>query len=634
MLIMVSKIIQYGVLFALRRSKFVVLCFISLMLIVWSSPASALEHERAAVKLDSGTKYVSYVQYHPSENLMLRPAIAEGGVGSTSSLEAMAESHQAVAAINGTYFNAYDAADLHPMGAIMIDRDYTHIRGGSIVMGVTASGELAFSFENYLRIEGTINGSSTSKWYASFINHGITSPEEKVIFTPDYREQQLSYPGVTFIVVTDGVVTSIQRNAAQIPDNGYVIAIGTRWVKEADKFQIGDNLEYSIDSSLVTDIAQHLISVGPKLITNGEIDVDMARDGFTDPKMTTLSAGRSYIGSKADGTIVFGTVANVTIPELARLMLHLGLSEAMNLDGGASSGLYYDGQLLSKPGRLLSNSLVVVAESRTPRIQVNGQEQFFSGKPYIHEGVMMAPAELLESLGVTITWDASSRMLSGVRLSERVQFTERSQTAVVNGEPISLPAAPVMREDTLFIPLRFAVEALGAKIHWDGERYLANIESELMSADQHYDTAIQLWSERFNESEDSEEREIRLQETIEHLILATRLDPGHEAAQSELTRLGRDRLESSGNSCPPSKACIPLAWSEYRAGNLLLAMESFLASLEIAPDAARAHFGLALIYQDDRYLDRQKSEEHLRKVIELSPDSDEAKQAAGWLRAE
>jgi len=32
----------------------------------------------------------------------------------------------------------------------------------------------------------------------------------------------------------------------------------------------------------------------------------------------------------------------------------------MNIDGGASSGLYYKGKMLTTPGRDLSNALVVV----------------------------------------------------------------------------------------------------------------------------------------------------------------------------------------------------------------------------------------------------------------------------------
>ena len=39
--------------------------------------------------------------------------------------------------------------------------------------------------------------------------------------------------------------------------------------------------------------------------------------------------------------MIMGTVASANINELAEIAKKLGLKDAMNLDGGASSGLYY-----------------------------------------------------------------------------------------------------------------------------------------------------------------------------------------------------------------------------------------------------------------------------------------------------
>jgi exopolysaccharide biosynthesis protein len=40
-------------------------------------------------------------------------------------------------------------------------------------------------------------------------------------------------------------------------------------------------------------------------------------------------------------------------------MLKSGAYQAMNLDGGASSGLYYYGKYITQPGRDISNALLV-----------------------------------------------------------------------------------------------------------------------------------------------------------------------------------------------------------------------------------------------------------------------------------
>lgn len=59
-----------------------------------------------------------------------------------------------------------------------------------------------------------------------------------------------------------------------------------------------------------------------------------------------------------DGYVIIITVLSATINQLAQIMYELGCYNAMNLDGGASSGLYYNGQYLTKPGRDLSNALI------------------------------------------------------------------------------------------------------------------------------------------------------------------------------------------------------------------------------------------------------------------------------------
>ena len=53
--------------------------------------------------------------------------------------------------------------------------------------------------------------------------------------------------------------------------------------------------------------------------------------------------------------------AQLSLDELvAEAARALGLYDAMNLDGGASSGLWCDGRYLVTPGREISNALVVL----------------------------------------------------------------------------------------------------------------------------------------------------------------------------------------------------------------------------------------------------------------------------------
>ena len=102
-----------------------------------------------------------------------------------------------------------------------------------------------------------------------------------------------------------------------------------------------------------------LAAVGgyPVLVEDGRPVYLSARDGFTRSRHPRTIAGRT-----ADGTILLVTVdgrqpccsIGMTLPEAADLMVALGASEAVNLDGGGSTTFVAHGVMVNHP----SNQLV------------------------------------------------------------------------------------------------------------------------------------------------------------------------------------------------------------------------------------------------------------------------------------
>jgi exopolysaccharide biosynthesis protein len=101
------------------------------------------------------------------------------------------------------------------------------------------------------------------------------------------------------------------------------------------------------------------LQVGPRLIVDGKVSIDVEAEGFADPKILTGGGARSAVGVTRDHRMILLTVPGATIPQLAEIMLAAGAYQAMNLDGGASSGLYADGEYLTRTGRLISNALLI-----------------------------------------------------------------------------------------------------------------------------------------------------------------------------------------------------------------------------------------------------------------------------------
>ncbi len=94
---------------------------------------------------------------------------------------------------------------------------------------------------------------------------------------------------------------------------------------------------------------------GPRLLPQ----INLVSEGFVDPSnkrdalASTQRNARTAIGIARDGGIILVMVAQksdapnnsgMSLPEVAQLLKTLGARQAMNLDGGSSSSLYYNGQ--------------------------------------------------------------------------------------------------------------------------------------------------------------------------------------------------------------------------------------------------------------------------------------------------
>ncbi len=82
--------------------------------------------------------------------------------------------------------------------------------------------------------------------------------------------------------------------------------------------------------------------------------------GFQEERFTTASSPRTAVGVDGSGKLLVASVpGGATIQQMRELMLGLGCVDAFNLDGGASCGMYYDGQYLATPGRELTVTLQI-----------------------------------------------------------------------------------------------------------------------------------------------------------------------------------------------------------------------------------------------------------------------------------
>jgi len=429
-----------------------------------SGLAQSIWEESSEVEISTGVKAVRTVRVDLSDpGIEIRPVLAGGQVGLTSPLSEMASEVGAAAAINGTFFNAY--SDNQPQGTVFINGSARHLADGSTVGFTENNGVLMDRLK--VEIKGGINGSRQwpNSWYAWSVNSPKSDGEAIVIYTPEFAGGVSQPPNSRSVVVSGGVVTQIVQGSARIPSDGYVIGFGPGSLGDAGRFKPDDRVEYSVGLGYGWEGVKNAISAGPLLLKSGQVVLDFRADGMGDPKITSLKGARSFIGRTWNNVLVMGATPSATVWELAEITKALGLADAMNLDGGASSGLYLDGSYLTSPGRDLSNCLAVIK-----RVGVVVNDRRITGfSPYVAPpGVTMVPVRgVFEKVGADVSWDDFSQTVTVRMKSAVVVLKVGSSSGKVNGRTVQMVRPAEIKDGRTYIPLRFVAENLGGQVTWD-----------------------------------------------------------------------------------------------------------------------------------------------------------------------
>jgi exopolysaccharide biosynthesis protein len=96
-----------------------------------------------------------------------------------------------------------------------------------------------------------------------------------------------------------------------------------------------------------------------RLVSNGKVQPNPRAQRFHDPRIWGR-ASRTALGLTRSGKLlIVATRQNVTLSELGQAMVRHGALDAISLDGGSSTCMYYRGKMLIHPARRLSNMFVV-----------------------------------------------------------------------------------------------------------------------------------------------------------------------------------------------------------------------------------------------------------------------------------
>ncbi|MEQ8998519.1 MAG: phosphodiester glycosidase family protein [Coleofasciculus sp. B1-GNL1-01] len=274
----------------------------------------------------------------------------------TAPLIKTAQLWKAAAAINGGFFNRNNQL---PLGAIR--RDGRWYSGPILNRGAIAwTDQHQFKFGR-LSLQETLITANGKRFPILFLNSGYVQAGISR-YTPEWGE--------TYTPLTDNEVISVVQNnqiTAQLPGgvageesffipvNGYLLTGRGGDSKVAvSTLPIGTQVQIE-QKTLPTEFNNypHILGAGPLLLQNRQIVLDATAEKFSNA-FAQQSAIRSAIGITANGTLIIAAIHNrvggrgPNLTETAQLMQQLGAVDALNLDGGSSTGLYLGGHLLDR----------------------------------------------------------------------------------------------------------------------------------------------------------------------------------------------------------------------------------------------------------------------------------------------
>ena len=327
------------------------------------------------VDVDSGVKHIKVTKYYDgrpvriniveidlklADDFELKPALSStsNNLKSRKTITTIAKNTNSIVAVNGTYFKPQTGV---PLGTLMIDgKMYTGPVYDRVAMGIFDNG---FDMAR-LQFDSSLEGSKSSVKVDN-INQPRMLATHVIAYSNEWGKTSPTSPKYGFqIAIKDNKVVGASYYSLSIPEGGYVI-VGPAKLLRPLAFE--NKVKLRIGTSPDWNNVNHIISGGPYLVKNSEVFVDM-----TAQKLGSVGGKnpRTAIGYTKDNEMIMvavdgreGSSVGMTLMQLANFMKSLGCVNAMNLDGGGSTVMYVNGQVVNRPqvrgGITLSNALVL-----------------------------------------------------------------------------------------------------------------------------------------------------------------------------------------------------------------------------------------------------------------------------------
>jgi exopolysaccharide biosynthesis protein len=346
-----------------------------------TKPVDSISYSEKTLKLSSGNKTVKIITVDPkSPEINFEVNTPGSKLNVTQDFNEQIKAKKPFAAVNANFFGAYDEIK-DPIGHVMANNNLIWGQSGITSLGITKNKNFVFSVPgiftrlfsdnkrtNTMRPDGT---AYYNTWTAYEVNTRAQSDNVSILYTPARGVSiNITAAGYVLTVRSETVVSFTKINpptTVAIPQDGYITFFGNKIVNgwkgdnglyEGRKIKLEYYLFKNTNPEFKLENMQWMLSGGPELVMNRKAAPISTNPIFTGERFTTMSTSRTAIGLTEKGQLLIIS-ATAKISELKEIMLTLGCKDAINLDGGASTAMYYNGKTLVSPGRKLATVLFI-----------------------------------------------------------------------------------------------------------------------------------------------------------------------------------------------------------------------------------------------------------------------------------
>lgn len=130
---------------------------------------------------------------------------------------------------------------------------------------------------------------------------------------------------------------------------------------------------------------------------------------------------------------------------------------------------------------LMSFATVAMANAQDIGVTLDGRPVRFSGQQpiMVNNSVLVPLRGVFEDMGAQVLWNQERQQVTAIKDDKRIRLNIGERMADIDGRAVRLNQAPIVRNGSTLVPLRFLSEALGAQVRWNPNNDMVAIRTDV-----------------------------------------------------------------------------------------------------------------------------------------------------------